>query len=199
MIIDTSQLVLLAIPGVTLWVVSRLLTMVELGQRNKTANGLVLRWIAILLMLLGLVGLISQWVSPFGVTLLPFLLFGLLSYLFLSRRATREWFVGCIESAMVMGVDVTPLAVSLAAHSRGSKRRQRKFANELVAGSKPSEAFRNSKLQVAVPMQVQGYTMDEPMLLAPHLDAMMEEERAYRNAVRRTVESGLYLIAVLLV
>ncbi len=41
--------------------------------------------------------------------------------------------------------------------------------------------------------------MDEPMLLAPHLDAMMEEERAYRNAVRKTVESGLYLLAVLLV
>jgi type II secretory pathway component PulF len=162
---------------------------------GKQGRSLVLRMASVLLMVFGMIGVTASVFNPFGLIIAPIALISLLIVLIVHRRSTQEKFIWTLSFARDHGIEVSKVARLVATHV--GKYRGKKLsllATLLEQGAPLVDSLRRLEIRLspAVQLSIAGSASLGNDLSS--LRQTIEAEERYRQAVRNSTESGMYLL-----
>ena len=200
-VVDFSKLSLLLVPGIALWLTTRLAIGVGRDESKRGGPFSLLRWTSILLMLFGCLGVAAAFLNPIGILISPLLLIVFFSFLVFRRRLECETFLNCVLLAYSQGLDMEMVAEAFEKEAswlnRGRIRRFR-IAQKLRKNFVESFSQTGFGLPVSLQLQVAVSTLQScPLRKSDEFERPLHEisvtEDRYRAAVREFVETLIYI------
>ncbi len=199
--VDFSKLAILVVPGLALWLTTRLAIGVSRDASRRSGPFSLLRWTSIVLMTFGCLGFAASFANPIGLLISPLLLIVLFSFLVFRGRLERETFLNCLLHAHFQAIDTSLLSEAFEKDASWLNRgRFRRFRIAQRLGKSFVESFAQTGFGLPASLQLQvgfshpreGANLRLDDLERPLQEASLIEDR-YRNAVREFVETLVYV------
>jgi type II secretory pathway component PulF len=188
------NLSVLLIPGFWLWMAVRLSDGLPTFGDEKQGRSLVIRIASVVLMVFGVVGVIASVFNPFGLIIAPIALVSLLIVLIVRRRSTQEKFLWALSFANDQGIEVSQVARLVASHVGKSGTKLNHLATLLEQGVPILESLKKVDIRLSPAVQLSIASSSLGAKDSGTLRTTIEAEERYRQVVRNSTESAIYLL-----
>jgi type II secretory pathway component PulF len=161
---------------------------------DKQGRSLVIRIASILLMVFGFVGVTASILNPFGLIITPIALVSLLIILIVRRRSTQEKFLWALSFANDQGIEVSHVARLVASHVGRSGTKLNQLATLLEQGVPLLESLKKVNVRLSPAVQLSIASSNSNAIDSSSLRQTIEAEERYRQVVRNSTESAIYLL-----